>query len=235
MGTIEEQQYFSLRKVSPDYYAHYNLPAYLVKVLPQSKSAKILDIGCGFGQTLRALSRMGYTNIHGVDISDDAVQHCRDSGLKVEVVTDLASYMEENRQAYDFILMSHVLEHIEKNLIIPYVKAIKSMLKENAQFMVMVPNAQSSTDCYWAYEDFTHSTLFTTGSLYFVLAAGGFKEIEFVDPYCVEGVPFFRRKVKLLLLKLFTKNKHFWNKVTGSSYHRPSPVLFSFEIKALAK
>jgi 2-polyprenyl-3-methyl-5-hydroxy-6-metoxy-1,4-benzoquinol methylase len=235
MSVIEEQQYFHLRKISPDYYSSYSLPAYLTKVLPENKSAKILDIGCGFGQTLRALSGMGYTNIHGVDISDEAVQHCRDSGLKVEMVTDLASYMEENRQAYDFILMSHVLEHIEKTLIIPYVKAIKFMLKENGLFMVMVPNAQSNTDCYWAYEDFTHSTLFTTGSLYFVLLAGGFKEVEFVDPYCVEGVPFFKRKVKMFLLQLFTINKHFWNKVTTSSYHRPSPILFSYEIKALAK
>jgi len=235
MGVLEEQQYFYLRKISPDYYSDYSLPAYLTKVLPESKSAKILDIGCGFGQTLRALLGMGYTNIYGVDISDEAVQHCRDSGLRVEKVTDLASYMEENRQAYDFILMSHVLEHIEKTLIIPYVKAIKSMLKENGRFMVMVPNAQSNTDCYWAYEDFTHSTLFTAGSLYFVLIAGGFKEVEFVDPYCVEGVPFFKRKVKMFLLKLFTINKHFWNKVTTSSYHRPSPILFSYEIKVLAK
>ncbi len=201
MGVVEEQQYFSLRKISPDYYSGYNLPAYLIKVLPRSKSAKILDIGCGFGQTLRALSVMGYTNIHGVDISDEAVRHCRDSGLRVEMVTDLASYMEENRQAYDFILMSHVLEHIEKTLIIPYVKAIKSMLKENGRFMVMVPNAQSNTDCYWAYEDFTHSTLFTTGSLYFVLLAGGFKEVEFVDPYCVEGVSFLREKSKCFYLR----------------------------------
>lgn len=43
----------------------------------------------------------------------------------------------------------------------------------------MMPNAQSNTDCYWAYEDFTHYTLFIAGSLLYVLREAGFTNIEF--------------------------------------------------------
>ena len=206
-----------------------------MKILPHDKSAKILDIGCGFGQTIKALSALGYTSVRGVDISDEALGHCRDLGLNVEKVSDLANYMTKNREEYDFIIMSHVLEHIDKNLIIPYVSAIKAMLRKDGQFMVMVPNAQSNTDCYWAYGDFTHTTLFTAGSLYFVLMAGGFTKIEFVDPFCVEGLSLPKKGIRLFMLKLFTANKLFWNRITASSYHRPSPIIFSYEIKGLAK
>ena len=38
---------------------------------------------------------------------------------------------------------------------------------------------QLNTDCYWAYEDFTHYTLFIAGSLLYVLREAGFTNIEF--------------------------------------------------------
>jgi len=60
----------------------------------------------------------------------------------------------------------------------------------------MVPNAQSPVGCYWAYEDFTHTTLFTAGSLYYVLKMAGFKEITFVDPLCIEGLPLWKKMVR---------------------------------------
>src|SRR5271169_2237429 len=97
LDQVKEQQYFNLRQISPDYYSSYKIPPYLVKVLPRDKSAKILDIGCGFGQTMKALSALGYTNICGVDISDEAIQCCNDLGLKVEKVGDLVEYMEKKR------------------------------------------------------------------------------------------------------------------------------------------
>lgn len=235
LDKIKERRYFNFRNVTPEDYSTYSLPSYLVKVLPRNASASILDIGCGFGQTLNALRMAGYENSYGVDISDESVEHCSKLGLNVQKIANLTHYAESNREKYDFIIMSHVLEHIEKSQIIPYVTAIKNMLRKGGQFLVMVPNAQSNTDCYWAFEDFTHATIFTAGSLYFVLKSGGFNQIEFLDPYCVDGLSFPKKMIKLFLLKLFILNKMFWNKVTSSSYHRPSPMIFSYEIRGLAK
>jgi hypothetical protein len=99
----------------------------------------------------------------------------------------------------------------------------------------MVPNAQSNTGAYWAYEDFTHHTLFTTGSIYYVLKSAGFDSIEFLDPQGTSNSGFAIKIIKRLFLKVYKLKKLFWNKVTSSSYHEPSPEIFTYELKVLAK
>ena len=41
--------------------------------LPEDKSSKILDLGCGSGYLLDLLLKSGYRNTSGVDISSDQV------------------------------------------------------------------------------------------------------------------------------------------------------------------
>ena len=231
-----ENEYFEYRNISPKDYEDFQMPQYLFAVLPIDKSARILDIGCGLGQMLKSLRNQGYANVFGVDISHRAVEYCKSIGLNVEESFNLEQYSKKHPNAFQFIIMSHVLEHIEKQQIIETLLIVKKrLLLENGQLMIMVPNAQSNTDCYWAYEDFTHTTLFTAGSLFYVLKAAGFNQIEFLDPQCVNGRSFMKRVIVKVLLKIYIMNKEFWNKVTSSAYYRPSPKIFGWEIKALAK
>lgn len=231
---VKEQMYFKLRGIAPEFYDKCAIPAYMVHVLPRDFSGRILDFGCGLGQTMHALRSLGYQCVSGVDISDESVEYCRQIGLNVDKISDIRGHADNHREEYDLIIMSHVLEHIEKPLIIPYLRAIKTMLRTSGALLIMVPNAQSNTDCYWAYEDFTHYTLFTAGSLSYVLKAAGFDQVHFLDPQCIEGLPAYRKVIKLFFLRVFIANKTFWNRVTVSSYHRPSPAIFSYELKVLA-
>ena len=104
-----------------------------------------------------------------------------------------------------------------------------------ASLLIMVPNAQSNTGCYWAYEDFTHTTLFTAGSLYFVLKAAGFDTVQFLDPDGLVGSRPGFKQPRAFFLFIYKMNIRFWNLVTASSFHQPSPQIFSYELKALAK
>jgi len=219
--------YFASRGVSPDYYENNRLPAYYEQILPANKHASILDFGCGFGQIMRALQSRGYTNVKGYDIEPAAVNHCRSSGLDVSV-------SQPKNDRFDLIILSHVLEHIDKKQIISQLRTIKSMLNNGGALFLCVPNAQSNTGCYWAYEDFTHNTLFTAGSLLYVLQQAEFEPIEFIDVDCVSGVSLLKKLAKKILLYMYISNFRFWNKVTNSSFHSPSPQIFSYEIKALA-
>ena len=148
----------------------------------------------------------------------------------------MGDVMQYTGNRYDCVLMSHVLEHLSKDHVIPMLRKIRSdILTEHGKLVLMVPNAQSNTDCYWAYEDFTHYTLFTAGSLFYVLREAGFTAIEFLDPDGLGNSTGWKKFVKRLLLKAYIKNKLFWNKVTGSAYHQPSPMIFTWELKCLAR
>lgn len=228
--------YFACRQVAPSDYATYRLPSFIRQALPSERTAAILDIGCGLGHFLKALRSVGYSTIAGVDISAEAVAHCRGEGLPVEQIGELETFCGQSPRRYNFVMMSHVLEHIEKPRIIATLSDIRTqLLAADGTLCVMVPNAQSATGCYWAYEDFTHTTLFTTGSLRHVLIAAGFRSVTFLDPDGLSETPLLTRLVKRALLRMYKANRHFWNRVTGSAYHRHSPELYTFELKVIAQ
>jgi len=227
--------YFENRGIEHDYYKNYKMPSYLKNCLPEKKDSKILDIGCGFGQALCEIKKIGYTNIKGIDILPGAVEFVKSLDINVEKVDDLGEFCLTSTEQYDFILMSHVLEHLEKDRIIKTVSLIKTkLLKSNGSILIVVPNAQSNTDCYWAYEDFTHSFLFTAGSLQFVFKSAGFTNIKFLDVKGVDDSRLMIKFLKLFFLKIYKLRKRFWNIVTSSSYHNPSPIIYTFDLKALA-
>lgn len=234
MQPISYQDYFRFRGVSPTDYLNAPLPPWLEKVIPKERDTAVLDIGCGFGQMLLALKRAGYTNLSGIDLEDSAIDYCRKEGLDVRK-TSILEYSPEAPR-YDVAIMSHVLEHIPKKETISVLTSIRTrILKPNGMLLVMVPNAQAHTGCYWMYEDWTHETLFTAGSLLYVLRVAGFPEISLCDPQAIEGNSLKRRIVRRLLLPLYDGQLRFWNWVTASAFHAASPRIYTFELKALAR
>ena len=90
--------YFRNRGSDPDYYLSFQLPAWLKDELPQAKNARILDIGCGFGQMLMRLRDGGYTEISGIDIGSESVEFCRSQGLHVDKIDSVESFAEKNQR-----------------------------------------------------------------------------------------------------------------------------------------
>lgn len=222
--------YFEARQVNAETYVNYKLPSYL-KNLP--KEAKILDFGCGLGQSLRALKDLGFKNLYGADINAPAMESLAQAGIKAKLIVGYKEVYDEDFSKFDVIILSHVLEHFPKEDTIPFLQFInQKLLAPNGSLFVLVPNAQSSTGCYWAYEDFTHHTLFTAGSLLYVLKCAGFKTIEFFDIDCFDGVNILKKPLRKILLLLFRFKTKMWNFATASSFHTASPVIYSYEIKA---
>lgn len=229
------ENYFDHRRVDSPTGEVKPLPPYLEAQLPANLDARILDIGCGHGDILRALKLKGYANVQGVDVSPDAVQECQKLGLDVGRIDDIEA-LRPNAGKYDLVIMTHVLEHIPKAKAIATAKHVRDvLLTEAGAYYLAVPNAQSNTGCYWAYEDFTHETLYTAGSLSFVLSCAGFKETVFLDADGLGSEGGWKRLARKALLSLYRRNIAFWNRVTGSSYHGPSPVIFTYELKAIAR
>ncbi len=228
-----EASYFSLRDVGMESYADYEAPAYLLNVLP-GPQASVLDFGCGLGQLLRSLHDRGYRHLVGADLEPQALEQIRHLGIEAQDATDFDAFLAANPKRFDFIVLSHVLEHVPKARVVAMLAGLRSLLRPGGQLMLMVPNAQSATGSYWRYEDFTHHTLFTSGSLRYVLRAAGFSKVQFVDVDCTAGLGPVKATLRRLLLKLYRARVALWNAATGSAFHAPSPAIHSYEIKALA-
>lgn len=234
---IKKSAYFSNRNVDASLYTNYNLPRYLTPYFQQKdKVLNILDIGCGLGQALNYLKNKGFEKLFGIDINDESIDICRKNGLAVEKITDIREFAKNyTGEKFDRIIMSHVLEHIDKNLIIDTLIHIrKFLLKEGGVFLLMVPNAQSYTGSYWRYEDFTHTILFTAGSCNYVLKSAGFTTIEFIDPDGTKHMSAIKRFIIRSLLGYHKWKEDVWNKILQTSFHKTSPRIYTFELKVAA-
>ena len=231
---IEKNNYFNYRNISEKNYKSLQIPLWIEREI-KTKDLKILDYGCGFGQNLKKLKHNNYKNIYGADINPQAIESCTNNNLRVKKL-DLENLKNPYDFKFDVIILTHIIEHIKKNEIISTLEIIKDkFLSEKGILLIAVPNAQSNTDSYWAYEDWTHSTLFTSGSIYYVLKAAGFDKIEFLDIDCTLGNSKIKSILRKFFLRLYVFNKSFWNKITNSAYHHQSPPIFSYEIKVKAE
>lgn len=114
-------------------------------------AGKVLEIGTMYGFLIESLQKSGF-ECTGLEIDKDAVIHCREKGLDVRKET-LEIFLEKNREKYNLIVMSHVLEHIADPK--AYLKKMESLLNENGKIMLIVPNASSFLakifGKYWGY------------------------------------------------------------------------------------
>lgn len=95
----------------------------------QRREVTILDAGCGTGGLLDFLRRQGYTNLHGIDGSADAVAFCQQRELSVRLVNlnDLAH--TEPLETYDAIICNDVFCYFMDVDLHPLLGALSDRLK----------------------------------------------------------------------------------------------------------
>jgi len=81
--------------------------AEIIARLTTDKTAKILDVGCGTGFVAEELRQKGYTNIFGIDASEEMIEIARRKdvyvGIGKVVVGDEMTIPEEYRGKYDIV------------------------------------------------------------------------------------------------------------------------------------
>jgi 2-polyprenyl-3-methyl-5-hydroxy-6-metoxy-1,4-benzoquinol methylase len=166
----------------------------LGKLIPESKTAAILDIGCGMGHFLAYLEKRGYTNCTGIDVSAEQVQCCQEHlKSKVYQAGDIVEFLR-NHAGWDCVILKDVIEHLKRDGVIPILSTICESLNTRGTLLIETGNLASFTGPYLRYIDFTHESGFTENSLKQVLRAAGFAGIEVLP----SSLPVFSWKSRIL-------------------------------------
>jgi 2-polyprenyl-3-methyl-5-hydroxy-6-metoxy-1,4-benzoquinol methylase len=148
---------------------------------PVDRSAAILEIGPGFGNLMSLLQKQaGYQNVRGVDVSPEVVNYCNHSHPgSTDLAADTTKYLHDHVEAFDLVLMLHVLEHVPKDTTLAFLQAIRSALRPGGKLIVEVPNAAHPiVGARTLYSDFTHTVGYSEQSFSYVLRSTGFSQVE---------------------------------------------------------
>ncbi len=154
--------------------------------LPEDKSVPILDMGCGAGNFLFALQRLGYSDLTGVDLSPEqvavAIRWC--PGAKI-VEGDVFDVLKANPGRFALISGLDILEHFRKEEALTFLELIHRALRPGGRLILQTPNAASPFVGSVAYSDFTHEWFYSPRGLERLLGMAGFTGYE-----CRESGPF---------------------------------------------
>lgn len=166
----------------------------LAKLLPQVPAiphpilgGKILDVGCGVGDTLMLLKELGWETF-GMDIDEEAVVEAKKRGIdhvRVGLYQDISSYPDHY---FDAVRLYHVIEHLDDPM--QCLRLIKKKLKKGGQLIIGTPNVESYLahlfGTYWFNLDAPrHLVLFSPRTLRAAVVQSGFRVTH--EEFCSAG------------------------------------------------
>jgi pseudaminic acid biosynthesis-associated methylase len=95
------------------------------------RDARILEVGCNAGNQLALLQKMGFTNLHGVEINPDAAEIARTrvSGSIYSGISASDLSLFENN-SFDLVFTSGVLIHINPNELLNVMSEVTRVSKK---------------------------------------------------------------------------------------------------------
>lgn len=165
-----------------------------------SKEANVFDLGCGSGSLLSALSNAGFTNIAGMDLSEEQVNLAHSLGIDKVVKGNGLEYLENCEKQFDVILGMDIIEHFTKDELVELMQKIRNALKPNGLAIFRTPNLDSQMATVFANGDFTHENYLNASSAQQVLLAVGFSTVE-VLPSFMRVTPIWKEWVRSFLYR----------------------------------
>ncbi|HCD67628.1 MAG TPA: hypothetical protein DEQ56_04035 [Bacteroidetes bacterium] len=151
--------------------------AELLALLPQNKSAKIVDLGCGFGTFVKPAMDAGYTHVSGYDISEEQVAVAHELGMTNVYHSSIDSYFAKGEKV-DLIVGLDIIEHFTKNELIDFLLNVKKCLNPGGKAIFRTPNMDAPQTSVYAYGDISHEVFLNKSSALQVTSAVGFKKVE---------------------------------------------------------
>lgn len=189
--------------------------------LPKDKHAAILDVGFGEGWFLAACLRLGYANLCGAEFGIESKAHIKawapDAIQLSEIRVDIGSFLADKPETYEFIHMSHVIEHIPKYSLLWVVDALYRALKAGGVLMLRTPNMEGPCANSSLYVTLAHEYGFSSGNLNSLLDICGFDDICFHAPYTPN--PSFKQRLGTLIRWPYLEERKVRHRLFGVNEH----------------
>ena len=141
-----------------------------------------LDLGCGNGNVLHALSTLGFRNLTGIDLSEEQVALAR--AVTADVTCgNIADFMRNRAQpnTYGLITLFDVIEHLSKMEIMDLMVDVSRCLLPGGVFICHCPNGDSPFVGNVFAGDFTHETLLNPQSARHICTVMGLTHFSAVE------------------------------------------------------
>lgn len=180
----------------------HNVPALPTKPI----NGKIMDVGCGTGDTLVLLKELGW-DTYGSDINSRAIAIAKQQGIDHTILGPYQTLRSYPNNFFDVIRLYHVIEHIDDP--VDCIALVSRKLKKGGELILGTPNADSLVarifGTYWYNLDSPrHLFVFTPKTLTSVLSRQGFTpcHAEFCSAGGILG------SIQYLLYEKFNMNIH---------------------------
>lgn len=169
---------------------HFRPPrAHLTSIIrrhfPAERSTPIVDVGCGHGSLLYFLRQAGYTNLQGVDTSEEQVALAGRLGVAGVLCGDALGFLRGlGDSSVGVVGLFDVLEHLTRAEAFELAHEVGRVLAPGGRCIGHVPNAEGIFGMRIRYGDLTHEQAFTKQSV-----GQMFRSLQYSGVECFEDKP----------------------------------------------
>ncbi|WP_415718068.1 class I SAM-dependent methyltransferase [Maridesulfovibrio sp.] len=104
---------------------------------PLDRNMRILEVGCGRGGKTDFLHAQGFRNILGVEKNEFQVRECLRRGLDVVTLDEFSTRHSDEK--FDFIVLSHIIEHFDFSSLVEFIDGYLAYLKPGGMLLIATP------------------------------------------------------------------------------------------------
>lgn len=147
-----------------------------VKTSNFSPEMSVLELGCGNGLFLQFLNKIGTNNFLGVDRDARILDEISPELQEHVLISDFADFFASTlNERFDRVVLFDVLEHFSLEKSVELLQSIRSILFDDGRIVIRIPNLSSPFSLEVQFNDVTHRTAFTPGSIAQVAKVAGYE------------------------------------------------------------